>query len=95
MMLNNFIVDFFLVSRAVFEIRTLTPNSSTRRNCKQFFLCVARGNSTILKPGAGLSIGCLRRAPRGLDKLGLTRFSGYKFRSSSAKKACRSSVPRA
>ncbi|GFV65381.1 hypothetical protein TNCV_2638111 [Trichonephila clavipes] len=31
---------------------------------------------------------------RGTDKLDLTRFSGYKFRSASAKRACRS-VPRA
>ncbi|GFV55154.1 transposable element Tcb2 transposase [Trichonephila clavipes] len=32
---------------------------------------------------------------KGLDKLDLTRFSGYKFPSSSAKEACRSSAPRA
>ncbi|GFU21580.1 hypothetical protein TNCV_3827751 [Trichonephila clavipes] len=48
---------------------------------------------------AGLSIGCLGQGPggaqKGLDKLDLTRFSGYKFRFTSAKGACRSSVSRA
>ncbi|GFV39125.1 hypothetical protein TNCV_107001 [Trichonephila clavipes] len=34
-----------------------------------------------------------RRAPRGPDKLDLTRFSGYKFRSSSAKGAFLNSKP--
>ncbi|GFY26706.1 hypothetical protein TNCV_2880341 [Trichonephila clavipes] len=43
----------------------------------------------------GLSIGRLEWALRGPDKLDLTRFSVYKFRSSNAKGACRSSVPRA
>ncbi|GFU75740.1 hypothetical protein TNCV_1652001 [Trichonephila clavipes] len=44
---------------------------------------------------AGLSTGRLGRAPRGRDKLNFARFSAYKFRSSSAKRACRSSAPRA
>ncbi|GFV14104.1 hypothetical protein TNCV_525801 [Trichonephila clavipes] len=35
------------------------------------------------------------RLPRGPDKLDFTRFSGNKFRSASAKGACRSSAPRA
>ncbi|GFS60525.1 hypothetical protein TNCV_3580291 [Trichonephila clavipes] len=34
-------------------------------------------------------------ASRSPDKLDLTRFSGYKFRPSCAKGACRSSAPRA
>ncbi|GFU82405.1 hypothetical protein TNCV_2462881 [Trichonephila clavipes] len=34
---------------------------------------------------AGLSIGRLGQAPRGLDRLDLNRFSGYKFPSASAK----------
>ncbi|GFW99004.1 hypothetical protein TNCV_1782231 [Trichonephila clavipes] len=36
--------------------------------------------------GVGLSTGCLGRAPRGLGKLVLTRFSGYKFRATSARR---------
>ncbi|GFW44111.1 hypothetical protein TNCV_3854721 [Trichonephila clavipes] len=36
-----------------------------------------------------------RPGARGLDKLDLTRFFGFKFRSNSAKRACRSSVLRA
>ncbi|GFX07615.1 hypothetical protein TNCV_4158851 [Trichonephila clavipes] len=41
---------------------------------------------------ADISTGCLSQVPRSPDKLDLTRFSGYKFQSSSAKKACRSSA---
>ncbi|GFV69122.1 hypothetical protein TNCV_2906021 [Trichonephila clavipes] len=46
------------------------------------------------RDSAGLSIGRLGRAPRGPDKLDFTRFSGYKFRSTSAKVSSKSSVPR-
>ncbi|PRD37191.1 UNVERIFIED_CONTAM: hypothetical protein NCL1_06481 [Trichonephila clavipes] len=45
-------------------------------------------------PVKELSIECLGRVPRGLDKLDLTRYSGYKFRSTSVKAACRSFAPR-
>ncbi|GFV46666.1 ANK_REP_REGION domain-containing protein [Trichonephila clavipes] len=48
----------------------------------------------ILEGSAGLSNGA-RRGPEGPDKLELTRFSGYKFRSSSSKGACRSFAPKA
>ncbi|GFX81948.1 hypothetical protein TNCV_2571471 [Trichonephila clavipes] len=44
-----------------------------------------------IKCSAGLSIG----RSGALDKLGLTRFSGYKFRSVSTKGPPRSSAPRA
>ncbi|GFV37888.1 hypothetical protein TNCV_2663011 [Trichonephila clavipes] len=52
-------------------------------------------NKARVHSSAGLSIGRLERAPKGPDKLDLIRFSGYKFRSSSAQRACRSSAPRA
>ncbi|GFT22458.1 hypothetical protein TNCV_3274251 [Trichonephila clavipes] len=47
------------------------------------------------KDSAGLPIGCLGQATMGPDELDLTSFSGYKFRSASAKGAYRSSAPRA
>ncbi|GFW13353.1 hypothetical protein TNCV_4283811 [Trichonephila clavipes] len=43
----------------------------------------------------GLSTGHLGWVPKYQDKLDLIKFSGNKFRSSSAKGACRSSAPRA
>ncbi|GFY07015.1 hypothetical protein TNCV_4202861 [Trichonephila clavipes] len=48
---------------------------------------------------AGLSIvrleGAQEPGAQDTDKLDLTRFSGYKFRSTSTKRACKSSAPRA
>ncbi|GFS63550.1 hypothetical protein TNCV_4611081 [Trichonephila clavipes] len=51
----------------------------------------------MVRHSADLSFGRLGQVPRarGQDKLDLNRFSGYKFRPSSVKGACKSSVPRA
>ena len=47
MMLNNFVIDFFLVSCTVFEIKTLTQNFTARWRCKWFHCVVAHGHFTI------------------------------------------------
>ncbi|GBN19974.1 hypothetical protein AVEN_149228-1 [Araneus ventricosus] len=48
-MLNKFVIDFFLVYGTVFEIRTLTSNFVIRWRCKRF-PCVADDNFTTPRP---------------------------------------------
>ena len=43
MILNKFVIDFFPVSRTVFEIKTLIQNFSARWSCKRFH-CVAQSH---------------------------------------------------
>ena len=45
MKLNKFVTDFCLVSRTIFEIKTLTQNFSGRWSWKRFH-CVAHGHIT-------------------------------------------------
>ena len=49
MLLINFVIDFFTVSCAVFEIKTVTPNLVTRWRCNRF-PWIAHGNFTIPRP---------------------------------------------
>ncbi|GFX81913.1 uncharacterized protein TNCV_2571131 [Trichonephila clavipes] len=51
------------------------------------YIAICDPSLTIVQQciNADLSMGCLGRAPWGRDRLGLTRFSGYKLRSSSFK----------
>ena len=46
MMLNKFVIDFFLVCRTIFEIKTLVQNFAARWRCK-WFHCVAHDHFTI------------------------------------------------